>query len=46
MAHALVSMDDFRVELAGVVAEVMLTLLSDDEMRIFHLESLKKLWPL
>ncbi|XP_062510047.1 putative nuclease HARBI1 [Corticium candelabrum] len=28
-------MDDFRVKLAGVTAEVMLLLLSDDEMRFF-----------
>ena len=37
-------MDDFRVKLAEVVAEVLL-LLSDNEMNFFHRESLKKLWP-
>ena len=44
MAHAFLSIYDFRVKLAGVVAEVILMLLSDDEMRFLHLESLKKLW--
>ena len=35
VAHVLVSIYDFRVKLAEVVAEVMLMLLSDDEMRFF-----------
>ena len=39
------AMDDFRVKLAVVVAEVMLLLLPDNEMSFFHLKSLEKLWP-